>query len=294
MVQIIDGEKIASDIRSEVLAESEKLKKEGITPGLATVLVGENPASKVYVNMKEKDSKAVQFYSERHDLDENITEERLLSLVEELNNNDKIHGILVQLPLPKHIDENKILEAIDPAKDVDGFHPINVGKLVIGLETFLPCTPHGVFQLLKRYNIETDGADVVIIGRSNIVGKPMALILMQRKKGANATVTVTHSATKDLAAKASKADILIAAIGKPKFVTADMVKEGAVVIDVGVNRTEDGLVGDVDFEAVKDKASWITPVPGGVGPMTRAMLLVNTVESAKRHSNRQSKVSVKN
>ncbi len=291
MAKIIDGEKIASDIRKEVTAEVERLKKEsGITPGLATVLVGENPASQVYVNMKEKDSRSVGFYSERHDLPEDTTEERLLSTVKELNNNDKIHGILVQLPLPKQIDENKVIEAIDPAKDVDGFHPSNVGKAVIGQETFLPCTPHGVYQLLKRYKIDTKGANVVVIGRSNIVGKPMANILLQRGEGADATVTVTHSATKDLKDIASRADILIAAIGKPKFVTADMVKEGAVVIDVGVNRTEEGLVGDVDFEAVKDKASWITPVPGGVGPMTRAMLLVNTVESAKRFAKKKTKV----
>ena len=291
MAKIIDGEKIASDIRKEVTAEVERLKKEsGITPGLATVLVGENPASQVYVNMKEKDSRSVGFYSERHDLPEDTTEERLLSTVKELNNNDKIHGILVQLPLPKQIDENKVIEAIDPAKDVDGFHPSNVGKAVIGQETFLPCTPHGVYQLLKRYKIDTKGANVVVIGRSNIVGKPMANILLQRGEGADATVTVTHSSTKDLKDIASRADILIAAIGKPKFVTADMVKEGAVVIDVGVNRTEEGLVGDVDFEAVKDKASWITPVPGGVGPMTRAMLLVNTVESAKRFAKKKPKV----
>ena len=291
MAKIIDGEKIASDIRKEVTAEVERLKKEsGITPGLATVLVGENPASQVYVNMKEKDSRSVGFYSERHDLPEDTTEERLLSAVKELNSNDKIHGILVQLPLPKQIDENKVIEAIDPDKDVDGFHPSNVGKAVIGQDTFLPCTPHGVYQLLKRYKIDTKGANVVVIGRSNIVGKPMANILLQRGEGADATVTVTHSATKDLEDIASRADILIAAIGKPKFVTADMVKEGAVVIDVGVNRTEEGLVGDVDFEAVKDKASWITPVPGGVGPMTRAMLLVNTVESAKRFAKKKTKV----
>lgn len=285
MTQIIDGEKIASDIRSEVTAEVERLKQDGVIPGLATVLVGENPASKVYVNMKEKDSNSVGFYSERHDLAEDTPEEQVLSLVKELNNNDKIHGILVQLPLPKQINENKVIEAIDPAKDVDGFHPINVGKMVIGQETYLPCTPHGVYQLLKRYNIETKGADVVVVGRSNIVGKPAALILLQR--GTDATVTVTHSATKNLTEHTRRADILIAAIGKPKFVTADMVKDGAVVIDVGVNRTEEGLVGDVDFAAVKDKASWITPVPGGVGPMTRAMLLVNTVESARRFAKKR-------
>lgn len=293
MAQIIDGEKTAADIRSEVTADAQKLLEEsGVTPGLATVLVGSDPASQVYVNMKEKDSHSVGFYSERHDLPEDATEEAVLDLVEKLNESDKIHGILVQLPLPKHIDENKIIESISPEKDVDGFHPVNVGKLVIGQETFLPCTPHGVFQLLKRYGIETKGAHVVVIGRSNIVGKPMALIMMQRGEGADSTVTVTHSATKDLAAHARRADILVAAIGKPKFVTVDMVKEGAVVIDVGVNRTEDGLVGDVDFEAVKDKASWISPVPGGVGPMTRAMLLVNTVESAKRFVENKSEVNV--
>lgn len=284
MANIIDGEKIANDIREEVKKEVSDLQKNGVTPGLATVLVGENPASKVYVNMKEKDSNSVGFYSERHDLPETTSEEDLLKLVEDLNNNPKIHGILVQLPLPKQIDENKVLEAINPKKDVDGFHPVNVGKMVTGVDTYLPCTPHGVYQLLVRYGIETAGKDAVIVGRSNIVGKPMAMILLQKRKGANATVTVTHSGTDDLPSHTRRADILIAAIGVPKFIKGDMVKDGAVVIDVGVNRTDDGLVGDVDYEAVEPKASYITPVPGGVGPMTRAMLLVNTVDSAKKHA----------
>lgn len=284
MATIIDGEKIANDIRNEVKEAVNELHPKGVTPGLATVLVGENPASKVYVNMKEKDSNSVGFYSERHDLPDNTSEEDLLALVHQLNNNPKIHGILVQLPLPKQINENKVLEAIDPKKDVDGFHPVNVGKMVIGEDTYLPCTPHGVYQLLVRYDIETKGKDVVIVGRSNIVGKPMAMILLQKGKGADATVTVTHSATADLASHTRRADIVIAAIGVPKFIKGDMVKEGAVVIDVGVNRTDEGLVGDVDYDAVEPKASYITPVPGGVGPMTRAMLLYNTLDSAKKHA----------
>ena len=254
---------------------------------MATVLVGENLASKIYVNMKEKDSHSVGLYSERHDLPEDTTEADLLKLINNLNNDPKIHGILVQLPLPKQINEEKVLEAINPEKDVDGFHPRNVGKLVVGEETYLPCTPHGVYQLLKRYKIHTNGKDVVIIGRSNIVGKPMAMILLQKKDGANATVTVTHSRTKDLKAHTLNADIVIAAIGVPEFVKGDMIKEGAVVIDVGVNRTDDGLVGDVAFSEVEPKASYITPVPGGVGPMTRAMLLVNTLDSASKVAQKQ-------
>ena len=283
MAKIIDGEKIANDIREEVKADVVELQKEGITPGLATVLVGENPASKVYVNMKEKDSASVGFYSKRVDLPEDTSEDDLLKLVDSLNNDDKIHGILVQVPLPKHINEGKVILAINPEKDVDGFHPVNVGKMVIGEDTFLPCTPYGIDQLLIRYDIETKGKNAVIIGRSNIVGKPMAIILMQKKKGADATVTVVHSATENLAEITRKADIIVTAMGVVGFLKADMVKDGAVVIDAGINRTEDGrLVGDVDYDAVEPKASYITPVPGGVGPMTRAMLLVNTLTAAKK------------
>jgi methylenetetrahydrofolate dehydrogenase (NADP+)/methenyltetrahydrofolate cyclohydrolase len=237
-------------------------------------------ASKVYVGAKEKACKDLGIHSERFDLPADTKEEDLLALVEKLNKDPKIHGILVQLPLPKHINETKVLYTIDPNKDVDGFHPVNVGKMMLGEPTFLPCTPHGILELLKRSGTETKGADAVIVGRSNIVGKPITNMLLQ-KKGGNATVTICHTGTKDIAAHTKRADILIVAVGKPKAITADMVKEGVVVIDVGVNRLETGLVGDVDFDAVKEKAKAITPVPGGVGPMTITMLMVNTFESAK-------------
>ncbi len=286
--QIINGTEIAKQIREELKQEIDQLKeKHNLMPGLATVLVGEDPASQVYVGAKEKTSNTMGIYSERHDLPADTSEEELLALIDKLNKDPKIHGILVQLPLPKHINETNVLFAIDPKKDVDGFHPVNVGKLMIGEPDYLPCTPHGIQQLLIRSGIKIDGAEVVVVGRSNIVGKPIANILLQKKEGANATVTVCHTGTKDISFHTKRADILIVATGKPKAITADMVKEGVVVIDVGVNRigkTAEGkaiLSGDVDFEAVKEKAKAITPVPGGVGPMTITMLMLNTIRAAK-------------
>ena len=283
---LIKGSEISKQIKEELKVEIAKLKEnKNIIPGLATVLVGEDEASKVYVGAKEKTCKELGIYSERMDIPAATTETELLSIIERLNKDPKIHGILVQLPLPKHIDEKKILYAIDPAKDVDAFHPVNVGKLMLGVPDYLPCTPHGIQQLLIRSGIETDGAEVVVVGRSNIVGKPIANMMIQRnRKGANATVTICHTGTKDMVSHTRRADILIVATGKPKTVTGDMVKEGVVVIDVGVNRLETGLVGDVDFDSVKEKAKAITPVPGGVGPMTIAMLMYNTVKSAKLHA----------
>jgi len=280
---LIKGSEISKQIKEELKVEIANLKENNnIIPGLATVLVGEDEASKVYVGAKEKTCKELGIYSERMDIPAATTETELLAIIERLNKDPKIHGILVQLPLPKHIDEKKILYAIEPRKDVDAFHPVNVGKLMLGVPDYLPCTPHGIQQLLIRSGIETDGAEVVVVGRSNIVGKPIANMLIQRnKKGANATVTICHTGTRDIASHTRRADILIVAAGKPKTITADMVKEGVVVIDVGVNRLETGLVGDVDFETVKEKASAITPVPGGVGPMTIAMLMYNTVQAAK-------------
>ena len=281
---IIDGKKIAADIRNELKSKVDKLKNENKPlPGLVTILVGENPASKVYVKMKHKACNEVGVNSKAEVLDENISEKELLDLIEHYNNDENYHGILVQLPLPKHINEDAVIEAISPSKDVDGFHPSNVGNMVIGKETFYPCTPHGVVELLNRYKIETKGKHVVVVGRSNIVGKPVANMLLQKKEGANAIVTVCHSAAADLRSITKQADILIAAIGRAEFITEDMVKDDCVVIDVGVNRVDDTslpkgykLVGDVDFENVSPKASHITPVPGGVGPMTIAMLLQNT------------------
>lgn len=287
--EIIDGKQIATDIREELKAEVAALKEKGIVPGLGVILVGEDPASKSYVSAKEKACEAIGIFSDDNRLPADTTQEELLERVAQMNEDPKINGILVQLPLPKHIDEAAVLLAIDPDKDVDGFHPTNVGKMMVGEETFLPCTPHGVVQMLLRSGVETAGAHVVVVGRSNIVGKPVANMLLQKKEGANATVTLCHTRTKDLALHTKQADIIIAASGWPNTVTADMVKEGAVVIDVGVNRVEDPsrergyrLVGDVDFDAVKEVASKITPVPGGVGPMTITMLLFNTVDSAKR------------
>jgi methylenetetrahydrofolate dehydrogenase (NADP+)/methenyltetrahydrofolate cyclohydrolase len=286
--KLINGNEVAKQIREELKQEVIQLKeKHNVTPGLVTILVGENPASVSYVTAKQKTSKELGFYSIQDNQPENISEEQLLALIEKYNKDPKIHGILVQLPLPKHINETKILYAIDPKKDVDGFHPVNVGKLMIGEADYLPCTPAGIQQLLIRSGTKIDGAEVVVVGRSNIVGKPIANILLQKQKGANATVTICHTGTRDMAFHTKRADILIVAAGKPKAVTADMVKEGAVVIDVGVNRigmTPDGkakLCGDVDFDAVKEKASAITPVPGGVGPMTITMLMMNTVKAAK-------------
>ncbi len=287
--KIIDGKQIAADIREELTVKVSALKEQGIIPGLGVILVGADPASQSYVTAKERACEKIGIYSDDNRLSAETTQEELLALVERMNNDPKINGILVQLPLPKHIDEAAVLLAIDPDKDVDGFHPMSVGKMMIGEETFLPCTPNGIVQLLLRSGVETSGAHVVVVGRSNIVGKPVANMLLQKKEGANATVTLCHTRTKDLGHFTRQADIIIAASGWPNTITADMVKEGVVVIDVGVNRVDDAtrergyrLVGDVDFEAVKEKAAMITPVPGGVGPMTITMLLYNTVESAKR------------
>jgi methylenetetrahydrofolate dehydrogenase (NADP+)/methenyltetrahydrofolate cyclohydrolase len=286
--KLINGNEIAQLIREELKQETAQLKdKYNVVPGLVTILVGENPASVSYVTAKQKTSKELGFYSIQDNQPATITEEELLKLIDKYNKDPKIHGILVQLPLPKHINETKVLYAIDPKKDVDGFHPVNVGKLMIGEADYLPCTPAGIQQLLIRSGVKIDGAEVVVVGRSNIVGKPITNILLQKKKGANATVTICHTGTRDMAFHTKRADILIVAAGKPKAVTADMVKEGAVVIDVGVNRigmTPEGkakLCGDVDFDGVKEKASAITPVPGGVGPMTITMLMMNTVKAAK-------------
>jgi len=287
--QIIDGKQVAADMRAELKDKVAQLKDKGIVPGLAVVLVGEDPASKSYVTAKEKACDNIGIYSEDIRLPAETSQAELMALIDKLNKDDKINGILVQLPLPKHLDEGEVLLAIDPAKDVDGFHPVNVGKMMLGQDAFLPCTPHGVIQLLLKSNVKIEGAEVVIVGRSNIVGKPLANMLIQKNATGNATVTVCHTRTKNLADHTLKADILIAAAGAPNMITADMVKAGAVVIDVGVNRVDDPtkkrgyrLTGDVDFEAVKEKASLITPVPGGVGPMTITMLLYNTVESAEK------------
>jgi methylenetetrahydrofolate dehydrogenase (NADP+)/methenyltetrahydrofolate cyclohydrolase len=297
--QILDGKSIAQEIREGIKREVIELKeKHGVVPGLVTILVGENPASVSYVTAKQRTAHELGFYSVQENLPENVSEDELLKLIDKYNRDEKIHGILVQLPLPKHINERKVLYAIDPRKDVDGFHPVNVGKLVIGEPCFIPCTPYGILILLAKTGVPVEGADVVVIGRSNIVGKPLANLLMQKRKPVgNATVTVCHTGTKDIASHSRRADILIVAAGVPKFVTADMVKEGAVVIDVGVNRigtTPDGkakLCGDVDFESVKEKASFITPVPGGVGPMTITMLMKNTLESAKAWTGLPSEVA---
>ena len=286
--QIISGTEIAKQIREELTQEIAELKeKHNLIPGLATVLVGEDPASQVYVGQKDKASQALGVYSERHELSADTSEQELLALIDKLNKDPKIHGILVQLPLPKHINVPRVLFAIDPKKDVDAFHPVNVGKLMIGEPDYLPCTPYGIYQLLVRSGIDIKGAEVVMVGASNIVGRPAAMLLSQEKEGFGGTVTLCHILTRDISIHTRRADILIVAVGKPKLITADMVKEGVVVIDVGVNRigkTESGkaiLVGDVDFEAVKEKAKAITPVPGGVGPMTITMLMLNTVKAAK-------------
>ena len=286
--EIISGSEVAKQIREELKQAVAELKeKHNVVPGLVTVLVGEDPASQVYVGAKEKTSNALGFYSKRQDLPADTSEEELLARIEKLNKDPKIHGILVQLPLPKHINETKVLYAIDPKKDVDGFHPVNVGKLMIGEPDYIPCTPHGIWQLLIRSGTQIEGAEVVVVGRSNIVGKPIANILLQKQKNANATVTICHTRSRDMAFHTKRADILIVAAGKAKAITADMVKEGVVVIDVGVNQigtTADGkriICGDVDFDAVKEKAKAITPVPGGVGPMTITMLMLNTLRAAK-------------
>jgi methylenetetrahydrofolate dehydrogenase (NADP+)/methenyltetrahydrofolate cyclohydrolase len=279
MANIIDGKAISAQVRAEIAENTKKLiAEQGITPGLAVVIVGEDPASQVYVRNKRRACTEVGFYSEAYELPESTTQEELETLVDRLNADDKIHGILVQLPLPKHLNEEAILLRIDPKKDVDAFHPYNVGRIMIGNHHFLPCTPAGVMELIRRSGIDCAGKECVVVGRSNIVGKPMAMLLLQ----ANGTVTICHSRTKDLAEVTRRADILVASIGKPEFFTADMVKEGAVVIDVGINRKADGkLCGDVDFASVEPVASYITPVPGGVGPMTITMLMQNTLRAAQ-------------
>jgi methylenetetrahydrofolate dehydrogenase (NADP+)/methenyltetrahydrofolate cyclohydrolase len=286
---IIDGKQVAESIRAELKEEVAKLRAKGIVPGLGVVLVGVDPASISYVTAKERACEELGMYSDDNRLPAETGQEELMALVQRMNADPKINGILVQLPLPSHLNEAEVLMAIDPNKDVDGFHPTNVGKMVVGEKAFLPCTPHGVIQLLLRSGVKLEGAHTVIVGRSNIVGKPLMNMLVQKNPTGNATVTVCHTRTKDLAYHTRQADIVIAAAGRPNTVTADMVKEGVAVIDVGVNRIEDAtkksgfrLVGDVDFEGVKEKASFITPVPGGVGPMTITMLMYNTIESAKR------------
>ena len=277
-MNIIDGKKVSSHIKDNIAAEVKILKnKTGKTPGLAVVLVGDDPASAVYVKNKNKTCKNIGFQSFEHILPENTSEDKLLNLINELNNDDQVNGILVQLPLPSHISSKTILVSINPQKDVDGFHLENVGRLVTGNALFKPCTPAGIIKLLDEYKIEIEGKNAVIIGRSNIVGKPVSFLLLER----NATVTICHSRTKDLPSITRSADILIAAIGKPNFVSLDMVKNNAVVIDVGINRLDGKLVGDVDFASVSKQASLITPVPGGVGPMTIAMLMANTLQSFK-------------
>lgn len=282
MAKIIDGKAISANVKAQVKAEADKLKEQGIQIGLAVVIVGNNPASRVYVNNKKKACAEVGFNSYEYALPEETTQEELLDLVKKLNEDDKVNGILVQLPLPKHIDENAVINTIRPEKDVDAFHPENVGHIMIGDFNFLPCTPAGVMEMLAQSGIETEGKDCVVIGRSNIVGKPMAMLLLHK----NATVTICHSLTKNLAEICRRADILVAAVGRAKFVTADMIKDGAVVIDVGMNRLESGkLCGDVDYDGCFEKAGYITPVPGGVGPMTIAMLMKNTLTSAKVKNN---------
>lgn len=286
---LLDGKKVAAEIKQQLKSEIEQLKAAGKpVPGLAAILVGDDPASTAYVAGKERDCNEVGMHSQVLRLPAETTEAELLRLVQQYNEDKAFHGILVQLPVPKHIDAMKIIEAISPAKDVDGFHPVNIGKLMIGVDGFVSCTPAGVHEMIKYYNIETKGKHVVVVGRSNIVGKPMANIMMQKKAFANSIVTVCHSAAKDISVYTKQADILIAAIGVPKFIKADMVKDDVVVFDVGINRVEDPaskkgfkLVGDVDFDEVAPKSSYITPVPGGIGLMTRAMLLKNTYQSYK-------------
>ncbi|MGB9712707.1 MAG: bifunctional methylenetetrahydrofolate dehydrogenase/methenyltetrahydrofolate cyclohydrolase FolD [Dissulfurimicrobium sp.] len=287
--KIISGVEIAKQIREELKAEVAELKeRHKVTPGLVTILVGENPASVSYVMAKQRTAHELGFYSVQDNQKADIKETDLLALIEKYNKDPAIHGILVQLPLPKGINETKVLYAIDPDKDVDGFHPVNVGKMVIGEQCFLPCTPHGILEMLVRSGIDTKGAEVVVVGRSNIVGKPIANLMLQKRPAGDATVTVCHTRTRDMAFHTRRADILIVAAGRPKVITADMVKDGVVVIDVGVNRigqTAEGkaiLCGDVDFDAVKEKAFAITPVPGGVGPMTITMLMKNTVQAARQ------------
>jgi methylenetetrahydrofolate dehydrogenase (NADP+) / methenyltetrahydrofolate cyclohydrolase len=280
--KIIDGKAIAAEVRLEVAANAAELAERGIVPGLATVLVGDDPASKVYVSSKRKACAEAGIKAWDHDLPASTSQQALLDLLKELNDDPAVHGILVQLPLPEHVEEQVVLEAVAPQKDADGFHPCNIGRLLAGDPLVAPATPAGIKELLLRSNIETAGAEVVIVGRSNIVGKPLAALLMHKGPGGNSTVTVCHTATRDLSAHTQRADILVAAIGRAHAITGPMIGPGATVIDVGINRTEDGLVGDVDFDAAKEVAGAITPVPGGVGPMTIAMLLSNTVGLARR------------
>ena len=281
-MQLIDGKSLAQKVQENVAKEVEELKQvKNIVPGLAVLLIGDDPASHAYVKMKAKACEKVGFYSITHNMPETISQDEIIATIEMMNANPRIDGILVQLPLPKHIDTDKILEVIDPKKDVDGFHACNVGRLVTGLESFVACTPLGVMKMFEAYDIDLEGKDVCVVGASNIVGKPMASLLLN----ANATVTVTHIYTKDLAAHTRRADIVVVGVGVPGLIKAEMVKEGAIVIDIGINRLENGsLVGDVDFEQVAPKCSHITPVPGGVGPMTIAMLLANTLKSAKQRA----------
>ena len=281
-MQIINGKEVSASVKAQVKAECEELKKQGITPGLAVIIVGDDSASQVYVRNKERACEECGFYSRKYALPEETTQEELNKLIIELNNDKSINGILCQLPLPKHLDDKEVINLIDPIKDVDAFHPENVGRIMIGDYNFLPCTPAGIVELIKSTGVEISGKKAVVIGRSNIVGKPMAMLLLHE----NATVEITHSKTKNLEEVAAGADILVVAIGKAKFVKSNMVKEGAVVIDVGMDRDENGkLCGDVDFEDVKDKCSFITPVPGGVGPMTISMLMKNTLTAAKIQNN---------
>lgn len=277
-MNIIDGKAVSKKVKEDVKAECEQLKAKGVTPGLAVIIVGDDPASQVYVHNKEVACEACGFYSVKYALPAETTQDELNALIDKLNKDDKINGILCQLPLPSHLDDKEVINRIDPLKDVDAFHPVNVGAIMIGDYNYLPCTPAGVMELIHSTGVDVSGKKAVVMGRSNIVGKPMAMLLLHE----NATVEITHSRTQNLADVTKEADILVAAIGKAKFVKADMVKDGAVVIDVGMNRDENGkLCGDVDFEDVKDKCSYITPVPGGVGPMTIAMLMKNTLTAAK-------------
>lgn len=280
-MELLDGKKVSALTKDRLKEKVEKLKQEGIVPRLAVIMVGSDSASQIYVRNKSKACDYVGIEFEEHLLPEETKQEELLSLIEDLNDKKEINGILLQSPIPKHLDINEAFRKISPEKDVDGFHPVNVGKLVLGQDTFISCTPFGIMKILEEYNIDIEGKNAVVIGRSNIVGKPMSQCLLNK----NATVTICHSKTKDLASITKKADILVAAIGKPCFVTEDMVKPGAIVIDVGINRMEDGkLKGDVDFETVSPKASYITPVPGGVGPMTIAMLMTNVVKATENQS----------
>ena len=289
-MEILDGKQLSKDIKSEIAQEVAEIKKQGgKIPHLAAVLIGNNPASESYVRSKVRSCDFVGFESTLIRKDDSITEEELLEIIQELNESDDVDGFIVQLPLPKHIDEVKVTLAIDPKKDVDGFHPVNFGRMAQGLDCYLPATPFGIIQMIDRYGIDTSGKHAVVVGRSNIVGTPMSILLSRKAKVGNATVTLTHSRTKDLAAEVSRADIVIAAIGIPNFISADMIKEGAVIIDVGINRVDDEtrkrgyrLVGDVDFDSVSEKASFITPVPGGVGPMTVTSLLMNTLKSSRK------------